>query len=66
MNEKIDKLVNYEELYYRMMRATTKAINILVAAQQACEEDYVGAVDKWMENFSEEELAEENWSCYLD
>lgn len=66
MDDKIDKLVNYKELYFRMMEVTTRAIDMLVAAKQACEEDFAGAVDKWMENYSEEELAEENWSCYLD
>ena len=37
--------VDYAELYLRMMRATEKAIRILVEAQQECEELYLRAGD---------------------
>lgn len=76
----LDKYVDYKDLYFRMMRVTTKAINMLVAAQQACEEAYISAVDKELDGGEDEaarrfqELAageadameDENWSCYLD
>ena len=31
----------YKEMYLTMMRAAEQAINILIAAQQACEEAYL-------------------------
>ena len=36
----------YKEMYLKMMRATEKAIRILVEAQQECEEMYLAAGDK--------------------
>ena len=35
--------VDYAEMYQRMMRATEKALRILIEAQQECEELYVRA-----------------------
>ena len=32
---------NYKEMYLKMVRASEKAINILIEAQQECEEMYV-------------------------
>lgn len=32
-------MVDYQEMYYKMNRATEKAINILVEAQRECEEE---------------------------
>lgn len=32
---------NYKEMYLTMMRATEKAIRILIEAQQTCEEMYL-------------------------
>ena len=32
---------NYKEMYLTMMRATEKAIRILIEAQQSCEEMYL-------------------------
>ena len=34
-------VVDYQEMYYKMNRAIEKAINILVAVQRECEEDYL-------------------------
>jgi hypothetical protein len=34
-------LADYKEMYLTMMRAAEQAINILIAAQQACEEAYL-------------------------
>ena len=34
---------NYKELYLKMVRASERAINILVEAQQECEELYLSA-----------------------
>ena len=38
-------MVDYQEMYYKMNRAMEKAINILVAAQRECEEDYLKQTD---------------------
>ena len=35
--------VDYAEMYQRMMRATEKALRILIEAQQECEELYIQA-----------------------
>ena len=37
---------NYKEMYRELFIATTKAINILVEAQQKCEELYIEAGEK--------------------
>lgn len=34
-------MVDYKEMYLKMNRAMEKAINILIEAQQECEEDYL-------------------------
>jgi len=34
---------DYKEMYLKMVRATEEAINVLVAAQQQCEEMYINA-----------------------
>lgn len=34
-------MADYKEMYLTMMRAAEQAINILIAAQQACEEAYL-------------------------
>ena len=36
-----DSNVNYKEMYLELMRATEKAINILIQAQRDCEEIYI-------------------------
>ncbi|MBQ8975653.1 MAG: hypothetical protein IJ072_08050 [Oscillospiraceae bacterium] len=38
-----DKDVNYKEMYLTMVRAAEDAINILIAAQQKCEELYISS-----------------------
>ena len=38
--------VNYKEMYLTMVRAAEEAINILIEAQQKCEERYLDATDK--------------------
>ena len=43
MDDTFDEQVDYKEMYFKMMRATTKAIDMLVTAQQVCEEAYVSA-----------------------
>ena len=37
---------DYKEMYLTMMRATEKAIRILIEAQQACEELYLNPKEK--------------------
>ena len=37
---------DYKEMYLTMVRATERAINILIEAQQKCEEMYVGSSDE--------------------
>jgi hypothetical protein len=32
---------DYKELYFNLFRATEQAINLLITAQQACEEEYL-------------------------
>ena len=32
---------DYKEMYFKLFRASEAAINILIAAQQACEELYI-------------------------
>lgn len=32
---------DYEKMYFRLFRATERAISILIEAQRACEEDYL-------------------------
>lgn len=39
-------MTNYKEMYREMFIAVTKAINILVEAQQKCEELYIDAEAK--------------------
>lgn len=34
---------DYKEMYFSLFRATEKAINLLIAAQQECEELYLSA-----------------------
>jgi len=34
-------MADYKELYLKMFRASEEAINLLIAAQQACEELYI-------------------------
>ena len=36
-------MADYKEMYLKLFRATEKAINELIAAQQACEEMYMNA-----------------------
>ena len=36
---------NYKELYLTLFRATEEAVNILIAAQQKCEELYADTPD---------------------
>ena len=38
-------MVDYKEMYLKMNRAMEKAINILIEAQQECEEDYLWQTD---------------------
>ena len=37
----MDSKVDYKEMYLKMVRATEKAIDILIRAQQECEEMYI-------------------------
>lgn len=37
----MDSKVNYKEMYLKMVRASEKAMNILIKAQQECEELYM-------------------------
>lgn len=36
-----DENVNYKEMYLKMVRATEDAMNLLIKAQQECEEQYL-------------------------
>lgn len=37
---------NYKEMYLKMVRATEQALNILIQAQQECEEMYLCAEEE--------------------
>lgn len=37
--------VNYKEMYLMLMRATNKAVNLLIKAQQECEELYLASTE---------------------
>lgn len=37
------EMIDYEEMYYKMVRASEQAINILIQAQRECEELYLNA-----------------------
>ena len=37
---------NYKEMYLKLMRSTEAVINLLITAQQECEELYVNASDE--------------------
>ena len=45
---------DYKEMYLKMMRATEKAMNILIQAQQECEELYIADADKEDESETQE------------
>jgi len=36
-------MADYKELYLKLFRASEQAVNILVAAQQECEEHYISS-----------------------
>ncbi len=36
---------DYKELYFKLFRATNQAVELLIAAQQECEELYCSAAD---------------------
>jgi len=36
---------DYKEMYFKLFRATEDAINILIKAQQECEEMYISSSD---------------------
>ena len=46
---------DYKEMYLKMVRATEKAMNILIQAQQECEEMYIAGPDKEDESAAEED-----------
>lgn len=36
-------MIDYKEMYLKMLHASEKAVNILIAAQQECEEFYISS-----------------------
>lgn len=42
----MDENETYKEMYLHLMRETEKAIRILIAAQQECEERYLNAASE--------------------
>ncbi len=38
-------IMNYKKMYHELLNATEKAINILIEAQQKCEDIYVDECD---------------------
>ena len=51
--------MDYKEMYLTMMRATEKAINLLIDAQRACEEEYLRQTE-------EQNQAEPNIKIYSE
>jgi len=41
----VKTMANYREMYYKLFRATEKAINTLISAQQECEEMYLSSTN---------------------
>ena len=39
------RMADYKEMYLHLMRSTEKAIQILIEAQQACEEMYLSTTE---------------------
>ena len=42
---RVMEMIDYEEMYYKMVRATEQAINVLIQAQKECEQMYIEARD---------------------
>ena len=42
----MDSKVDYKEMYLKMVRATEKAMDILIRAQQECEEMYIDQAEE--------------------
>ena len=53
------KMPNYKEMYLKMMRASEQAINILIKAQQECEELYISEPEAELTGLSGKETAPE-------
>ena len=47
--------VDYKRMYYTLFKATERAINDLIAAQQACEDIFVETCDEEIAQMHEEE-----------
>lgn len=43
---------NYKEMYLKLFRASEQAVNILIQAQQECEELYIGQPEPDLKVFS--------------
>lgn len=50
---------DYKEMYLRLSRATEKAVQVLIAAQQECEELYLASPEGEFKVFSAEVKADE-------
>lgn len=48
-------MIDYKEMYFHLMRDTEKAIQILIKAQQDCEEMYLSASELKLTVLSKEE-----------
>ena len=53
-------MANYREMYYKLFRATEKAINTLISAQQECEEMYLSSTDGEIIKLTPEDSDENN------
>ena len=53
-------MANYREMYYKLFRATEKAINTLISAQQECEELYLSSTDGEIIKLTPEDSDENN------
>lgn len=51
----VKKMADYKEMYLHLMRETEQAIQILIQAQQDCEEMYLSAPDPKLTVLGQEE-----------
>ena len=53
------KMPNYNELYFKLFRASEDAVRLLIAAQQECEELYLAADEPELKAIGRQKSAEE-------
>ena len=57
--------MDYKEMYLTMMRAAEKAINILIDAQRACEEEYLRQTEEEDQGKIHIKVYSDDWLKFL-